>query len=84
MVSDGIGNINIAVCRFRPPRTRHDAPFEVPRRATVRCSNVTLYRHTILIMACRECEKKKWQSNNMLLNNNMLHRQWYCIQIIRV
>lgn len=59
VISDDIGNVNFAICVFRPQASFQDRWVSFPLSGQRRHSNVTIYLDTILVMVCREYERKK-------------------------
>lgn len=59
VVSNDIGNINLAICGFRPHTTIADTGVSVPQGGKTRHGNVAVYLDTIPKTVCREYEKKK-------------------------
>ncbi len=54
VVSDDIGNVDLAVGGFRPHASMQDAGVGVPQGGQTRHSNVTVYLNTVLVTVCRE------------------------------
>lgn len=60
VVSDDIGNINLAIWGFRPHTIMQDTGFGIPQGMKMRHGNAAIYLNTVSVMACRECVKKKY------------------------